>query len=209
MSPIPNGHHANNNQRGQRRAKRIGREFYGAFRCSLALWEPYADRLEGTGRKIDFGLVDGGIDNPYVTHEPLMSYPLVCAMPPDHPFASKSRIEPQDLDQVPFVALDSDTSLGHRVEEMLEAYGARPTIGIVANATQTICEFVAAGRGVALLHPLTLSGMEGRLIARRFEPEILYNFQLCRSADSRNTRLVDIFVRELRDISAEISQSML
>lgn len=160
-------------------------------------------------RKIDVGLVDGGIENPYVTHEPLMAQPLVCVMPFDHPYVSKSKIGPEDLDKMPFVALNSDTNLGHRIEEMLEEHGVRPTIGIVANATQTICEFVAAGRGIALVHPLMMSGLEDRITARRFKPDIFYNFQLCRSADSRNAQLVDVFARELRDIADEISNSML
>lgn len=160
-------------------------------------------------RKIDVGLVDGGIENPYVTHEPLMAHPLVCAMPKGHHLESRALIRLQDLDGEPFVALDSDTNLGHRVNEMLEAEGVRPHIGLVANATQTICEFVAAGRGIALIHPLMLSGLEDRVSARRFEPEIIYNFQLCRSADSRNTKLVDVFVRELREIADEVSRSTL
>ncbi|WP_157220432.1 LysR substrate-binding domain-containing protein [Flavisphingomonas formosensis] len=160
-------------------------------------------------RKIDVGLVDGGIENPYVTHDPLMTHPLVCVMPHDHPLRKKSKIKAQDLDGVPFVALHRDTNLGLRVENILEEHGVRPNIGIISNATQTIAEFVAAGRGVSLLHPLMISGLEDRIVARRFSPEVLYNFQLCRSADSRNTRLVDAFVQELRRMTDEISSSML
>lgn len=160
-------------------------------------------------RKIDVGLVDGGIENPYVTHDPLMSHPLVCIMPHDHPLGRKKTIKAKDLDGVPFVAIHRDTSLGLRVESVFEEHGVAPNVGIVSNATQTIAEFVAAGRGVSLVHPLMMSGLEDRIIARRFEPEILYNFQLCRSADSRNTRLVDAFVQELRSMTNEISSSML
>jgi hypothetical protein len=44
---------------------------------------------------------------------------------------------------------------------------------------------------------------------RRFAPEILFNFQLCRSADSRNAQLVEAFAQEVRATAAQISRSML
>jgi DNA-binding transcriptional LysR family regulator len=160
-------------------------------------------------RKLDVGLVSAGIDNPYVTFEPLMEHPLVCVMPLDHPLAAKSQVEPQDLDQIPFVTFHPDTYVGHRVEGMFEAHGVKAQIVLVANVAPTLCEFVAAGLGVSLVHPLVVSGLEHRLAVRRFEPEILFNFQLCRSADSRNGQLVEAFAQEVRATAAQISRSML
>jgi DNA-binding transcriptional LysR family regulator len=160
-------------------------------------------------RKLDVGLVSAGIDNPYVTLEPLMEHPLVCIMPLDHPLAAKTHVEPGDLDQIPFVSFHPDTYTGHCVEKMFEAYKVRAQVVLVANVAPTLCEFVAAGLGVSLVHPLMLSGLEHRLIVRRFEPEILYNFQLCRSADSRNAQLVEAFAQGLRTAAAQISRSLL
>lgn len=160
-------------------------------------------------RKLDVGLVGSQVDNPYVTLEPLMEHPLVCIMSLDHPLAPKSQIEPQDLDQIPFVAFHSDTYIGRRVGGMFDDYRVKPQIVLVANVVPTICEFVAAGLGVSLVHPLTASGLERRLAVRRFEPEILFNFQLCRSADSRNAQLVEAFAQEVRATAEQISRSML
>jgi DNA-binding transcriptional LysR family regulator len=160
-------------------------------------------------RKIDIGLVSARIDNPLVTLEPLMEQPLVCIMAPDHPFAALSQIKPQDLDQVPFVTFVPDTYAGRLIESVLDDHGVKPQIVLVANVAPTLCEFVAAGLGVSLLHPFTLSGLEHRLAVRRFEPEILYSFKLCRSADSRNAKLVEAFAQEVRATAAQISRSML
>ncbi|MDB5365323.1 MAG: transcriptional regulator, LysR family [Rhodospirillales bacterium] len=160
-------------------------------------------------RKLDVGLVGSSVDNPYVTLEPLMEHPLVCIMPPDHPLAAKSLIEPQDLDQIPFVSFHPDSYIARRVDAMFEACKVRAQTVLVANITPTLCEFVAAGLGVSLVHPLTASGLEGRLAVRRFEPEIPFNFQLCRSADSRNAQLVEAFAHELRSVAEQISRSML
>jgi DNA-binding transcriptional LysR family regulator len=160
-------------------------------------------------RKLDVGLVSARIENPYVTLEPLMEHPLVCIMALDHPLVAKSQIEPQDLDQIPFVGFNPEGDIGHRVEVMFEAHGVKAQIVLVTNAAPTLCEFVAAGLGVSLIHPLMLSGLEHRIAVRRFAPEILFNFQLCRSADCRNAQLVDAFAQEVRVTAAQISRSML
>jgi DNA-binding transcriptional LysR family regulator len=130
-------------------------------------------------------------------------------MRPDHALAEKFHIEPHDLDGVPFVNVNSDSYIGHRVESMFEAYKVKPETVLVANVAPTLCEFVAAGIGVSLVHPLVVSGMEDRLAMRRFEPEILFNFQLCRSVDSRNAQLVETFAQQVRTTASHISQSML
>lgn len=160
-------------------------------------------------RKLDVGLVSARVDNPYVTLEPLMEQPLACVMPLDHPLAVKAHVEPKDLDKIPFVAFDSDIYVSHLVSDMFERYKVQPQIALMTNAAPTVCEFVAGGLGVSLVHPLMVSGLEHRLAVRRFEPEIPYNFQLCRSADSRNAHIVEAFVQELREKAAQISQAML
>lgn len=160
-------------------------------------------------KKLDVGLVSARMDNPYVTLEPLMEQPLACIMPPDHPLAAKSLIEPQDLDRMAFVAFDPDIYVSHLVADMFATYRIEPDIALVANSAPTVCEFVAEGLGVSLVHPLMVSGLESRLAVRRFEPEIPYNFQLCYNSDSRNARIVNAFVQELREKAAQISESLL
>jgi DNA-binding transcriptional LysR family regulator len=160
-------------------------------------------------KKLDVGLVSAGIDNPNVTLEPLIEHPLVCIMPLDHPLTAKTHIEPQDLDQIPFVTFHPDAYVGHVIDRIFETYKIQVKSVLVTNVAPTLCEFVAAGIGVALVHPLMLSGLENRLAVRRFEPEIPFNFQLCRSIDSRNAPLVEAFAEESRTLAAQISRSLL
>jgi DNA-binding transcriptional LysR family regulator len=92
---------------------------------------------------------------------------------------------------------------------MFEEHSVTPRTVLFANVAPTLCEFVAAGLGVALVHPLMVSGMEHRLVVRRFSPELPFHFQLCRSVDSRNAQLVDAFAQQVRATAAEISSSLL
>lgn len=180
----------------------------GKVFCSV---EPLSSQLiveRVIARKLDVGLVGGGYDNPYVISEPLMTHSLVCIMPPDHPLTKKTRIRPADLHGLAFVSLHTDTHIGNRVAGILEERGVRPDVTVVSTGALTVSEFVAAGLGVSLVHPLMASGWEDRISVRRFEPEILYNFQLCRSADSKNAKLIDSFAQEATAVAAQISASM-
>ena len=160
-------------------------------------------------RKLDVGLVGYRTDNPYIVLEPILEQRLVCIMPPDHPLATKATIVPKDFDNLSFVAFDSDVYMGHLVADLFDKYNATPRVVLTATNALTVCEFVAAGLGVTLVHPLMVSGMERRVVVRPFEPEVLYGFQLCRSPDSRNAHIVEEFVEELRAEAAAISESML
>lgn len=160
-------------------------------------------------RNLDVGLVSARMDNPYVTIEPLLEHPLVCIMPLDHPLTGKRVVEPADLDRLPFVGFNLDTFTGHRVKEMFEAYSIQMNAVLVASAAQTICDFVSAGLGVSLIHPLMVTGLEDRIAIRRFEPEMPYTFQFCFSADNRNARFIEGFAQELRTAAAEVSRAML
>lgn len=159
-------------------------------------------------RKFDVGLVDDGFKNPYVTLEPLMEQPMVCVMPIGHPLTAKTTIEPCDLDQIPFVSFPLDSDTGHRVGTVLKTYGVKPKIVLVANFVLTVCEFVAAGLGVSLVHPVLASGARHQLAVRRFTPDVCDTVVLCRNADSRNADLVDIFAQKLRETAEEVSREM-
>jgi DNA-binding transcriptional LysR family regulator len=92
---------------------------------------------------------------------------------------------------------------------MFATYKVRANIVLVATIAPTVGEFVAAGLGVSLVHPLMVSGLRERLAARRFEPEIPFDFQLCRSRDTRNARLVEDFLQEARIVAERISRDLL
>src|SRR5437879_10725291 len=160
-------------------------------------------------RKLDIGLVSSRVDNPYIIAEPLMEHPLVCLMPLGHPLTAKSVIEPHDLDDIPFVSFDTESHTGQRVALMLETHKVRLNIALVANVAPTLCEFVAAGLGVSLIHPLLAGGLRDRLAVRRFEPAVPFDFRLRRHCESRNAAFVEAFLQETRATAERISSDML
>jgi DNA-binding transcriptional LysR family regulator len=160
-------------------------------------------------RKLDVGLIIAPIDNPYIVAEPMMGQPVVCILPLGHPLTAKTVIVPTDLIGVPFVSFDPESHTSQRVASVLKAHDVDLHTAMVVNVSPTLCEFVAAGVGVSLVHPLIVSGLREKLAIRRFEPTIQLDFQLCRIRDSRNARLVDAYLEVTRETAAAISRAIL
>ncbi len=160
-------------------------------------------------RQLDLGLLNGLMDNPYIDREPLMEHPLVCALPPAHPLCKKKVIRPRDLDNVPFVTFSPIGQTRQLVDSLFERHGMRLNLVLEADTAPSVCEFVAAGLGVSLIHPLFADGMQGRLALRRFEPEATFHFQLCRMQASPNPGLVDAFFQEARQVADEVFGELL
>jgi DNA-binding transcriptional LysR family regulator len=162
-----------------------------------------------TTRNLDVGLIIAPIDNPYIVAEPLLSHPIVCILPLGHPLARKKVIAPRDLHGVAFVSFDPESHTSRRIGHVLDAHGAAPEIAMIANVSPTVCEFVAAGIGVSLVHPLMVGGLRHKLAVRKFSPAVQLDFQICRIRDSRNARLVDAFLESAREAAAAVSRAIL
>jgi DNA-binding transcriptional LysR family regulator len=155
-------------------------------------------------RKMDVGLVSSDIESPYLVGERLMEHPLVCIMPAGHALAAKRRVRAADLDGLPFVSFDPESASGQRIVAAFRDQGAQPQIVLIANIAPTLCAFVAAGQGVSLVHPIMAEGFGDRVVVRPFEPSIPYSFQLSRSRDTRNARLVEDFVEVAHEIARQV-----
>lgn len=153
------------------------------------------------GRQLDVGLIRSRIDNPYVDAQPLMAHPLVCVMPAGHPLMAKKVIEPHHLDGQAFVSFSADSYTGQQIAEMFDAYRVRAKVVLEANLAPTVCELVASGVGISLVHPLFIDDVRGRVVVRRFEPALPFDFLMCRARDSRNAAIVDAFAAEAIAVS--------
>jgi DNA-binding transcriptional LysR family regulator len=162
-----------------------------------------------TTRNLDVGLIIAPIDNPYIVAEPLLGHPVVCILPHGHPLARKNVIAPRDLHGAAFVSFDPESHTSRRISQVLDSHGVAPEIAMIANVSPTVCEFVAAGVGVSLVHPLMVGGLRNKVAIRKFRPAVQLDFQICRIRDSRNARLVDAFLDGAREASAAISRAIL
>ena len=160
------------------------------------------------GRQLDVGLIRSRIDNPYVDAESFMEHPLVCILPLGHALTGKRVITPSDLHGQSFVSFSPDSYTGLQIAGMFEKCDVRANILLETNVAPTVCEFVAAGLGVSLVHPLFVDDIRHGVAVRRFQPTLPFDFQVCRARDSRNASLVEIFVEETRLAASRMSRGM-
>lgn len=81
--------------------------------------------------------------------------PAVVVMPERHPLARHKIIQPHQLAEVPFLALNPEDSSRHRLEEKLKEYGVRLNIAIHTPYAFNVCELALAGLGVGIVNPIT------------------------------------------------------
>lgn len=159
-------------------------------------------------RKLDVGLISSRIDNPYICTESLVEHPLVCIMPPGHPLARLKVIRPKNLNGVTFVSSTGDSYTGQKIARIFEKHNVRANVVLSADLSLTICQFVSAGLGVSLVHPLVIAGMEKLVVARPFEPATPFDFLVCYARDARNARLISEFVSETKATATRLIQEL-
>lgn len=160
-------------------------------------------------RQVDVGILNAKVEHPYLETEPFLSHPLVCILPPDHALARKSVITPADLHDERFVAFDEGVEIRRMVDEVMASYGSVPRLVLEATTAPTLCEFVAHGLGLSLIHPLMAGPVRGRVAIRRFEPAIDNHFLLAKAQKARNAGLLDLFIQEARRRGGELMRQAL
>ncbi|MDX8327263.1 LysR substrate-binding domain-containing protein (plasmid) [Agrobacterium rosae] len=155
-------------------------------------------------RQIDIGIISERFDNPNLTSSPLLDSPMACILPLGHRLSAKETISPSDINGERFISFAPESQTRQLVEASLDAHNIRVDVVVEAGTAPTVCEFVAAGRGISIVHPLLAHPVSGRVTTRPFRPEISYGMVLCRSREARDVKLVDAFISQARLATARV-----
>jgi DNA-binding transcriptional LysR family regulator len=159
-------------------------------------------------RQFDVGIVSARIDNPNVVTESLLEHPLVCIMPIGHPLARLKVVRPKHLSGIPFVSFTVDSYSGQKIASLFEKYNVNANVVLTATVGSTVCQFVAAGVGISLIHPLFIAGMESLVVARPFEPVTPFDFLLCFAREAHDAHLISDFVNEVKALATHLSDAL-
>lgn len=159
-------------------------------------------------RKLDVGLVSARIDNPYVITDPLLEQPLLCIMPIGHALERHKVIHPEHLNDIPFVSFNVASHTGQKIASTFEKYNVSANVVLTADVNPTVCQFVAAGLGISLVHPLFVAGVEELVVVRPFEPATPFDFLLCFARDARNAQLISEFVSEAKTMATRLFEEL-
>ena len=120
--------------------------------------------LEG---KLDCAIFPDEIsDQEYFDKVPIAQARYVCCVGKDHPLAGQASVTVDQLEQEPFVILDSSFANNQYVHRLFARYGLTPNIVMETNQFSTIIEMVSTGQAISFayqayveLHPNLMVGI--------------------------------------------------
>jgi len=147
----------------------------------------------------DFGIATLPVDHELLEVEPLCGANAVCVLPPGHPLAEKRVITAMDLDGSSFISMETGAFFRYRIDELFGRLGVRRELNIEAQSTIMVCNLVAKGLGVSIVHPFVARPFEDQIVCRPFEPGIRFDYGLLFPAGQTRSQLTNEFVRTLQD----------
>lgn len=152
----------------------------------------------------DIGIVNLEPPLDGVTHEPFIETAAVCVMPSGHRLAKKRVVDPKDLHDEEFIALDPADTTRQQTDRVLAEAGARPRIMLETQYAATVCNAVVTGLGVSLVNPLMVVDYAARgLIARPFRPKVRIHKVLIFPRERAMTTTTRLFLGALARVRDE------
>ena len=134
--------------------------------------EVYQKVLAG---QVDFGLMADELSVNGLERSTFMSLPGVIVLPPNHPLKQKAVIEPSDLVQFPFIALNPEDASGGRLSQTMRAMNLQLKPIVETPYSNSVCELALRGVGIGMAHPLiALDYAERGLILKPVTVEVSF-----------------------------------
>jgi LysR family hydrogen peroxide-inducible transcriptional activator len=126
----------------------------------LQLKEDMTERLlsDLLGGELDVALMAMPIRDDRLHVEKLFSEPLVMALPPKHPLATKAEVKFGDVVDEPFILLDDVHCFGDQVLSLCRRGGVEPKVVCRGEQIVTLLAMVAAGQGVSVVPEMAAVG---------------------------------------------------
>lgn len=123
----------------------------------------------------DFGLMADEMSLEGIAHSTFARFPGVVVMPPGHPLARFKTIKPEQLAELPFLALNPEDASRRRLEAALAERGLALRVAVQTPYAASVCEMALRGLGVGLVNPITaLDYAERGLIVRKLSVDVSF-----------------------------------
>lgn len=106
--------------------------------------------------QLDIGLVEGKIHSPGMVTKPFMEDELVVVTNTSHPLTKKSKVSPDDLDNMEFIIREEGSGTRELFEVVMANHSMNWQIGGVYNNAETIKNMIAAGLGISVMSRLAV-----------------------------------------------------
>lgn len=153
--------------------------------------------------QLDVGIISNYTNENRISSEPLSVEPLVCVVPAGHRLAELTTVQIEDLKDENFVAFSPRNIIRLQIDKVFESHGVSPRIVLDADTARNACEFVAAGLGITIVHPLTVAkALRDQIAILPLLPATRIGFHVCHLRECRNMALVEAFCAEVKETAA-------
>ena len=123
----------------------------------------------------DFGLMADELSLDGIDHSTFAKFPGVVVMPPGHALARFSTVKPEQLAELPFLALNPEDASRRRLEATLAEHGVSLRVAVHTPYAASVCEMALRGLGVGLVNPITaLDYAERGLVVRKLSVDVSF-----------------------------------
>lgn len=147
------------------------------------------------GQRCDVGFVVLSMDRAGPNGQRLFSARHVCALPIGHKLCSLDFIQPSDLACERFIAHPPHVESRLQIDAIFAAHGLELNVHVEAQVSHSICAFVEAGAGVAIIDSVTAWGYPSdKVVFKPFKPSPITDFSVITPAHRPASLLLKPFV---------------
>jgi DNA-binding transcriptional LysR family regulator len=148
----------------------------------------------------DVGIASLPFDIPSIKIKRLAAVETVVVLPRGHPLAAKTTIRAGDLDGLPFVAMNRNTPMRRRLDELFVREGTKLNIVGETSTAVSACQLVAQGLGVTIVDAVVPMAFDPTLIEYRlWRPGLKSEFALIYPASGSSSKATNEFASLLED----------
>ena len=145
-------------------------------------------------QQFDVGIGSDFDGHPAIEHENVFVR-CVCVLPPSHPLAQKDLITPEDLDDLPFIAMNRDHAHFHHLRSAFDAAGASFNVRVETRQFAPACIMAAEGVGVSVVSEIDAAEYRSSgIVIRPFRPEISFALSILYPADRPRSLALTEFI---------------
>jgi DNA-binding transcriptional LysR family regulator len=170
-------------------------QLYPRMRCQLIVDSSLVLRDSVLQGELDLAFMGNEADTSGLVASTFYEATGVCVLPATHPLAHRQRIGPEDLHDVPLVALSETDPAQRGLEALFAQSGTVPRFVAETPYSATQCALVLAGAGLAITNPLVAREFAALgLRAVPFVPAVVFRAVLAFHPGQGQSRAVQAFV---------------
>ncbi|MBI2770353.1 MAG: LysR family transcriptional regulator [Burkholderiales bacterium] len=124
----------------------------------------------------DFGLMADEVSTEGLDPTTFATFPGVVVMKKGHPLARHKQVRPDQLAELPFLALNPEDASRRRLDAKLAEHGVTLSVSVHTPYAVSVCEMALHGLGVGVVNPITALDYADRgLVVRKLSVDVTFS----------------------------------